>query len=106
LGIVRRTVAPPRVATNRTLIQALRRGSGPLTRTQRVGFFIVGSVCLIGGFAFILSSRSISTEMHEITSGVLGAVLTIVFLGGVLVVGCAAIILGLRIIRHVLWKAT
>jgi uncharacterized membrane protein len=64
-----------------------------------------GSVCLFGGFVFILSSRSISTEMHEIMPGVSGSVLTVVLLGGVLVLGCGAIIYGLRTIRHVLWKA-
>jgi hypothetical protein len=96
-----------RVATNRTLIDALRKGTGPLTRTQRFGFFLLGSACPFGGFALIPAGPSVFREVRELAQeGPLSTGLPLISASLVLVIGLGVSVLGLGIIRRVLLRAS
>lgn len=95
-----------RLATNRTLIDALRKGAGPLTTTQRYGFFLFGCAFMVGGCTFVLAGPAIFRDTRELfQDGPLAMVLSLVVAALVLALGLGALILGLRLIRHVALKS-
>jgi hypothetical protein len=103
--MARQPVTLQRIATNRTLIDALRNGAGPLTSTQRYGFFLFGCVFMAGGCTFVFAGPAIFRETRELfQNGPFAMVLSLVVAGLVLVFGLGVLILGLRLIRHVVLK--
>ena len=95
-----------RIVTNRTLFAALHEGVGPLTRTQRIGFFLCGLASLFGGLGFVAASFAIPAEVHHISQvRLFNIVFDMPLVVGTAAIGVSAMVLGLRTLRHVIWKA-
>jgi hypothetical protein len=95
-----------RIVTNNIIVEALRNGAGPLTRIQRIAFFLFGSACLAFGVTLVLSSRSVPEEMLTVIPDPrILRILAMPAIGILCLIGVGSFTLGLRLLRHVFWKS-
>lgn len=67
----------------------------------------MGLVFLFGGITFVASSLKIPDEMRHISNvKFFNFLVDIPLVAGMVAIGISAIVVGLRTLRHVVWKAT
>jgi len=100
------TPRPERFFTNRTFTDALKNGTGPLTLVQRIGLFLFGATCMAGSIVSLAISFIMPARMRQNTTSdaayYLSAFMMVLI---AMLVGCGALALGLRTLRHVIWRA-
>lgn len=96
------------IQTNRGLTNALIQGRGSLTTVQRVFFLLFGMLCTVAGLGCLVAMFEIPKAMlrgPNFSSGFSYYALTAIPLFVALLVGLVALTLGLRTLRHVIWRA-
>ena len=95
---------PKRLVTNRTFTDAVRKGSGQLTTVQRIALFLFAVLGVGGGIALVVVGFS-RPRPNPTSSGVFDYVSTAIAICYTILVGCGALVLGLRTLRHVIFRA-
>lgn len=93
------------ILTNRALINAIRAGAGPLTRAQRIGLSMFGILGVLSGVLMVYDSLGIPLEVRNEPAVALTYVSSAAGFLVEVVVGCTTFLLGLRTLRHVIWKS-
>ena len=96
-----------RLVTNRAFTEALRKGRGPLTRVQRIGFFLFGPICVACGTLLLRAALFMPASMRQFAgaSEIFYYAATTIMIAIATVLGCGCLALGFRTLRHVIWRA-
>lgn len=99
---------PEHLVTNAAFTYALRYGRGPLTPIQRITLFVFGVTSVAAGLMLLAASFTVPASLRQATvsSGIFYYVSSTVAVSIVLVVGFVALALGVRTLRHVIWRAS
>src|SRR6266498_3594720 len=101
-----RNISTRRLVTNRAFVDAVRAGHGPLTPPQRIALFLFGVTFACAGVLFVVGGIRAITEIRSKLAPTPEDYLSTAAASLVeVILGCSGWALGLRTLRHVIWKA-
>lgn len=91
------------IVTSHQHLGILRSGRGPLPFAQRIGFSIIGLICVFGGAAILWGGLFVPEDSRQLFGGqIFSTVVSILFVSGALFIGLIFMILGFRTLRHMI----